>query len=175
MPGDELRRLIVNWDREAQKTIQLLESLPTNQYDFRPWKDGRSLGERAWHVCEVEAYSTYCIETGKFDPGVKPPGLERPREVKALAAGYARVHGDALIRVRRLQPEALNRKLTYFDGNPMEVRDILRSELLYHLIHHRGQLTLMARLAGAKPPGMFGPNREQWLAMMEKLEKTTEG
>ena len=148
-----------------RRTIRLLESLPPHQYDFRPWKDGRSLGELAWHLSEVEAYGTYCIETGKFDPNAKPPGIERPREVKALAPGYARIHGDALVRVRWLQPEAMNRKLTYFDGTLMEVRDILRSGVLYHLIHHRGQLTLLARLAGGTPPGMFGPTHEQMLAM----------
>jgi uncharacterized damage-inducible protein DinB len=48
------------------------------------------------------------------------------------------------------------------------VRDILWSELLHHLIHHRGQLVTYTRLAGGKPPGLFGPNREEWLAMMEK-------
>lgn len=171
MSGDELKRFITNWDREAQKTVTLLETLPTHQYDFRPWKDGRSLGELAWHLCEVEAYPTFCIETGKFDFGTKPPGIERPREVKALAPGYARVHGEALLRVRRLQPEALDRKLAYFDGKPMEVRDILHSEMLLHLIHHRGQLVTLTRLAGGKPPGLFGPNHEEWLAMMEKTAR----
>jgi len=168
MPADELKGFIEDWDREARKTVTLLEALPAHQYEFRPWKDGRSLGELAWHLCEVEAYPTFCIEAGKFGFEPKPPGLERPREVKALAPGYARVHGEALGRVTRLQPGALDRKLAYFDGKPMEVRDILRSELLYHLIHHRGQLVTLTRLAGGTPPGLFGPNREAWLAMMDK-------
>jgi uncharacterized damage-inducible protein DinB len=168
MSGDDLQRFIRSWDREAGKTVRLLETLPTHQYDFRPWKDGRSLGELAWHLCEVEAYPTYCIETGKFDFGAKPPGLERPRDVKALAPGYSRVHGEALARVRRLTPAALDRKLAYFDGTPMEVGDILWSELLYHLIHHRGQLVTFTRLAGGRPPGLFGPTLEEMRAMMEK-------
>ena len=171
MSGDELQRFIASWEREAHKTISLLEALPANQYDFRPWKDGRSLGELAWHLSEVEAYNTFCIETGKFDLDAKPPGIERPREVKALAPGYARIHGDALVRVRRLQPGALDRKLTHFDGKPTEVRDILWTGLLQHLVHHRGQLVTLTRLAGGKPPGMFGPTHEEWLAMMEKAAR----
>jgi uncharacterized damage-inducible protein DinB len=37
--------------------------------------------------------------------------------------------------------------------------------LLSHLIHHRGQLVLMTRLAGGTPPGMYGPTREEMAAM----------
>ena len=169
MVGDELQRFIESWDREAGKTVTLLEALPAHQYDFRPWKDGRSLGELAWHLCEVEAYATHGLEDGKFGLGVKPPGLERPRDVKALAPGYSRLHAEALTRVRRLAPGALDRKLVFFDGNPTEIRDILWTGLLHHLIHHRGQLVTFTRLAGGRPPGMFGPNREEWQAMMEKM------
>jgi hypothetical protein len=35
-PMNELERFRGVWDMEAQLTTKLLESLPTNQYDFRP-------------------------------------------------------------------------------------------------------------------------------------------
>jgi len=37
-----------------------------------------------------------------------------------------------------------------------------------HEIHHRGQLSLMCRLAGGTPSGIYGPNREETAAMREK-------
>ncbi|HVP14239.1 MAG TPA: DinB family protein [Terriglobales bacterium] len=169
MPRDELRHFTDLWDQEARKTVELLESLPTDQYDFRPWKDGRSLGELAWHLCEVEAYPTYGIQVGSLAVDQKPPGITRPREVEALAPGYARVHGDALIRVRRLKPEDLGRELAWFDGTPTRVGEVLWSGVLLHLMHHRGQLVTLARLAGGKPPGLFGPTREQTIAMQERM------
>ncbi len=171
MARDELKHFIEVWDNEARKTIGLLEALPTGQYDFRPWKDGRSLGELAWHLCEVEAYPTYGIQVGRLDLDTKPPGLERPREVAALAPGYARIHGDALIRVRRLKLEDMENKLPNFDGSPVKVSDILWSGLLLHLMHHRGQLVTFTRLAGGKPPGMMGPTREEMAAIAEKMAK----
>jgi len=33
-----------------------------------------------------------------------------------------------------------------------------------HQIHHRGQLTVLMRMAGLKVPGIYGPNAEEWLA-----------
>jgi len=36
------------------------------------------------------------------------------------------------------------------------------------MIHHRGQLVMMCRLAGGTPPGIYGPNREEMAAMRAK-------
>jgi uncharacterized damage-inducible protein DinB len=40
-----------------------------------------------------------------------------------------------------------------------------RGMIISHGIHHRGQLTLMCRLAGGQAPGLYGPNREEMAAM----------
>lgn len=158
-------QFILAWEPEAKRTIKALQALPVHQYDFRPDPGGRSLGELAWHLAEVDAYMTHGIDTGKFEMGSKPPGIERPRTVEALAPGYERVHADAVARVRKLKPEDLDREITFFDGRPMRVRDILWGALLHHSIHHRGQLQLMCRLAGGTAPGLYGPNREEMAAM----------
>jgi len=47
----------------------------------------------------------------------------------------------------------------------VSVRDILWNFILAHAIHHRGQLSLMCRLAGGQAPGLYGPNREEMEAI----------
>ncbi len=170
MVQDELSRFIEEWDRESEKTLRLLEILPAHQYDFRPWKEGRSLGELAWHIAEVEAYPAYGIEQGRLDLTHKPPGIERPREVAALAPEYRRVHHQAAARLKRLDAGIMERTLPWFDGTPMTVSRILWDSVLAHHIHHRGQLVYLTRLAGGVPPGMYGPTREEMAALMEKMK-----
>jgi len=162
---DELQTFLTHWENEAGKTTSLLRALPSGQYDFRPDAGGRSLGELAWHLPELEAYSTYAIEQGAFGPGTRPPGIERPRSVDALAPGYERVHAEAAARVRRLSPADLDRTIPHFTGRERSLRELLWSGLLFHLIHHRGQLSLMMRLAGGTAPGLLGPNREEMAAL----------
>jgi uncharacterized damage-inducible protein DinB len=158
---DELQIFQNLWDIEAERTVEVIRALPAGGYDFRPDPPGRSLGELAWHLAEVDGYTTYGIEQGTFTLGVRPPGIERPRSVEALAPGYERVHAEAAQRLRRLVPADLDRKLRHFTGNELSIRQLLWGAVLFHLIHHRGQLSILCRLAGGTVPGIFGPNREE--------------
>jgi uncharacterized damage-inducible protein DinB len=164
MAMNELEMLLAWWDREAANTIKLLEALPPTQYDFRPDAGGRSLGELAWHLAEGDAYISHGIERGEFRMDSRPPNIERPRAVEALAPGYERVHREAVARLQKLTAADLDRTIQFFTG-PMTIREILSSAILAHGIHHRGQLTLMCRLAGGQVPGLYGPNREATAAM----------
>jgi len=162
---DEITRFLNVWEQETAKTVGLLKCLPRDEYDFRPDAGGRSLGELAWHLAESDAYITHGIERGQFDFGAKPAGIERPRKVEELAPAFERVHRDAVERVKKLTPEDLDRSISFFALGPLAIRDLLWSLVLMHNIHHRGQLSLMCRLAGGTPTGVFGPTREDMAAM----------
>ena len=164
MPMNEVEMFLSEWDREAENTLKLLRALPATQHDFRPDAGGRSMGELAWHLAEGDAYPSYGIDAGRFAMDEKPPNIQRPRTVEALAQGYERIHREAVARIRKLKPEDLDRSISFFTG-PMPIRDILWGMILSHGIHHRGQLTLMCRMAGGQPPGLYGPNREEMAAM----------
>jgi uncharacterized damage-inducible protein DinB len=165
MSTNELEMFLNAWDREAESTLKLMRALPPTQYDFRPDPSGRSLGELAWHLAEGDAYMSFGIETGRFGMDAKPPHIERPRSVEALAEGYERIHEEAVARIRKLRHEDLDRSVPFFRGDPMPIRDILWTMIIAHGIHHRGQLTLMCRLAGGEAPGLYGPNREEMAAV----------
>ena len=165
---NELDRFRSVWDMEAELTIRLLEALPTDQYDFRPDPQGRSLGEMAWHLSEIEGYVSYGISKGAVTFQEAPPNAQRPREVRLLAPGFRRVHDEAAARLAHLTEAELDREMPFADRR-MPLRNILWGGMMMHLIHHRGQLSLMCRLAGGTPPGIYGPNREEMVAMREKM------
>jgi len=158
---DELQIFQNLWDFEAERTVEVISALPTGGYDFRPDPAGRSLGELAWHLAEVDGYTTYGIEQGTFTLGVRPPGIERPKSMQALAPDYQRVHAEAAARIRHLVPADLDRRLRHLTGKELSIRQLLWGAVLFHLIHHRGQLSILCRLAGGTVPGIFGPNREE--------------
>jgi uncharacterized damage-inducible protein DinB len=166
---NELDRFRAVWEMEAGLTTKLLEALPATQYDFRPDAGGRSLGEMAWHLSEIEGYISYGISKGAVTFQEAPPNLQRPRDVKLLAPGYRRVHEEAVARLADLTEAQLDRELPFADRR-MLLRDMLWGGILMHPIHHRGQLSLLCRLAGGTPPGIYGPNREETVAMRERMQ-----
>jgi len=167
---NEIETFRAVWNTEAQSTIRLLEALPTDQYDFRPDPKGRSIGELAWHLSEIDACLSFGIAERRFRMEDEPPDLKRPREIRLLAPGYRRVHEQAVARLENLANDQLDESVTFFDGSRLTIRDVLWGPLLHHLIHHRGQLMLMCRMAGGPPPGIYGPNREEMLALRAKME-----
>lgn len=165
MARTEIDVFIESWDREAERTDHLLKALPRDKYDFRPDAGGRSVGEMAWHLAELDGCISYALETKKFDLNDKVPGLERPRAIEALAPGYRKVHADAVARIRKLSNQDLDREVVFYTGDKMQIRRILWDATLHHAIHHRGALSLLCRLAGGTSPGLYGPNREEMAAM----------
>ena len=157
----ELQQFANAWETETDGTLALLRALPLHQYEFRPDPGGRSIGELAWHLAEVDAFISLGVELGGFTFNGNPPNLERPRTIEGLAPAYRIVHDDAVARLHWLQDADLKREIRYADGRSWTVRNLLWQKLLLHHVHHRGQLTLLCRLAGGVPPALFGRRREE--------------
>jgi uncharacterized damage-inducible protein DinB len=157
----ELQEFLAAWSRETTGTLALLKALPTDKYDTRAEPGGRSLGELAWHLAELEAYLTIAMTHGEFSFPVKPPHTDRPRRVEDLASGFQIVHDEAVARVSALDDTDLDRQVRHADGSLWTVRDLLWRRILLHAVHHRGQLTILCRLAGGIPPRLFGRTREE--------------
>lgn len=157
----EIPEFLRQWELVAEGTIALLRALPQDQYDFRPDPMGRSMGELAWPLAEVDGYVSIGIEKRVFHGSNRPPHIERPRTVAALAPAFRIVHDEARRRLERLQRADLDQQLQYADGTTWTIRDLLRQKLLQHAVHHRGQLALQLRLAGGMPPPLYGGTREQ--------------
>src|SRR5258707_8462844 len=99
----ELQNVLTQWEHETNGTLALMRALPPDQYDFRPDAGGRSLGELAWHLAEVDAYVSTCIERGEFKFDVKPPNIARPLSLDAFARTFQVVHDNSVARIAQLE------------------------------------------------------------------------
>src|SRR5215472_9061469 len=113
---------------------------------FRPDANGRSLGELAWHLAEVDAYVPFGIERGGFRFEVKPLHMERPKTFPQLAPAFEVGHQDAAARIAEFKPSDLDREIPYVDGTSLRIRDLLWRKLLLHAVPHRRQAPERGRI-----------------------------
>src|SRR5262245_18705013 len=121
----QVTTFLSSWNREADRTVHVLEALPSDQYDFRPDAGSRSIGELAWHLSEIDACLSFGVAARRFRLEDVPPGLARPRQIGLLAPGYRRVHEEAVARLDGLMDAHLDEQVIYFDGRAMTIREVL--------------------------------------------------
>ena len=161
MDSQEREVLLAVWGKEHERTMSVLESLPEDQYDFRPDPENRSIGEMAWHLAEGEGFMTNAASVGTFDPGGSTvEELKRPKTIAELAPAFDKVHQLAVARVTGLTEAQMGALLAFPPGSETPVGDVLWTNVIFHSIHHRAQLMLLTRQAGGTVPGIYGPNRE---------------
>jgi uncharacterized damage-inducible protein DinB len=165
----EIDEFVAMWDAESAITTRLLQTLPAGRLDARPYAEARSIGEVAWHLAELEAIMSTIAAERHFQVSM-PAGLERPATAAEIADGYQRVHRESVARVRAIDPATLGVEFPFFGGGTIRVRDVLRFALLHHLIHHRGQLMMLIRMADGIPARVYGPNREDDVARREPAD-----
>jgi uncharacterized damage-inducible protein DinB len=165
MSARELELIHETWGRQADRVSRVLDALPMGSYDFRAHPFARSVGEMGWHLAEIEAWTTFWIGRGGPAGSEKPPGIERPREIETLGPRYRRVHAEALERASKWTAESIESEIPFFDGRPHRVSRLIWDAMIHHSMHHLGQLVLMTRMAGGRPPGLYGPNHEDTQSM----------
>ena len=140
---------------EHPVTMKVLKALPGDKLDFKPHERNMTAGELAWHV----AYSQYglaaVVAAAKLEAY---QALPVPASLDEIVAGGETYYQKAVEVVRGLTPEQLGRKVEPV-GVPCE--RLLWDGVLFHQIHHRGQLAIYIRMMGGKVPSIYGPSADE--------------
>jgi uncharacterized damage-inducible protein DinB len=126
-----------------------------------------TLGRLATHIAEIPGWVGGIVDRTEFDLGAgghTPPALDRVPEIVALfdrgiaAATDAlrRQNNDTLLAGWRLKK---NGQLVM----EMPRMGMIRTLLMNHLIHHRGQLSVYLRLQNVPLPSIYGPTADESL------------
>jgi uncharacterized damage-inducible protein DinB len=163
----KVSEFIDDWKYESESTLKVFENLTNNSLDFKPNKNVRSPGRLAWHI--VTTLGEMVHRTGlKFD--ATPEDAPIPSTIKEILDEYKRSSEEMLNAVNKeWKDESLLEEVILYGQNWKKGKVL--SVLINHQTHHRGQLTVIMRLAGLKVPGVYGPAREEWAGMgMEAQE-----
>src|SRR5688572_3563810 len=142
--------LLPEFDHEMALTRQLLSRVPEEAFDWRPHELSFTLGGLTSHLAQVPHWGTAILRHDSHDLAV----TGARREPATSRAGVLEIFDRHVAEVRRvlldtsdgelLAPWALKRGTAIIMSMPRLAA--LRRFLLYHVVHHRGQLSVYLRL-----------------------------
>lgn len=165
-PAAPLRTVALgDMDAELQSTRRALDAIPDESLGFRPHERSFTLGELATHLVTIPFWGVGILRDDTFDLATLPRDRNAAMASKAaILAKWDETAGVMRDALGGVSDEALLRTWTLKRGDQVVMSlpraAALRSMVLSHMVHHRGQLTLYLRLAGAKVPGLYGPSSD---------------
>lgn len=159
-----IEELLQELDQEARATRRVLERVPGDQLDWRPHAKSLTLGQLAMHVAtipgaiaEIAARPTFDVTT----PIPRPGAASTSELLETLDRSVA--HAKALL--GGMSDGALATPWRMVSGDQevavMPRGAVLRSVMLNHWYHHRGQLVVYLRQTGAMVPAVYGDSADE--------------
>src|SRR5918994_5196266 len=156
--------LLQELEQEADTTRRVLERVPNDRLTWKPHHKARTLGELALHVAMVPGGVAELVAAAS---PVEAPQFKDP--IPASASELISALHDSLAKARRalapLDDAALMETWRMVSGGRelLAVPRIamLRSVMLNHWYHHRGQLSVYLRELDVPVPSIYGPSADE--------------
>lgn len=157
--------LLPEYDREMGLARKVLERVPGDRFAFAPHPRSMTLGELAGHVANLPRWAAETLRGTEFEMTPAGATVGTPASTAALLEAF-----DAHTRVARQRlvdvsdAELLVPWSLKVDGAvlfTMPRVTVLRSFVLNHLVHHRGQLTVYLRMLDVAVPSLYGPSMDE--------------
>ena len=166
-------QFIAEMEAEAKNTRKMLERVPVDKLTWQPHEKSMMLGRLASHVAELPSWITMTINTDEFDLAkmdYKPLQYTTNEE---LLAHFEQNQAAAIHALQTSTEEDLMKPWTLRRGDhvmmTMPKAAVIRNWALSHQVHHRGQLSVYLRMLDIPVPGMYGPSKDDTLAMQAAM------
>ena len=155
--------LLPEFDQELAKTRTMLALVPKDRFDYAPHPKSMKLGRLASHLAEMPHWLVTTMTTETFEPGPEMKGFNSASRQAILEELDSRA-GAARAALANASDDELAVTWTFkWQGHvvfALPRRDVIRSMVLSHMIHHRAQLGVYLRLLDIPLPGTYGPSAD---------------
>ena len=157
--------MIQELDQEAQTTRRVLERVPDAHLRWRPHAKARTLGELALHIAMVPG--AVAALAAQPSPAAAPEFGADPSPARAadLLPALDQSIADAKRTLAGFDDDAMRETFRLVAGDrelfAIPRAALLRSVMLNHWYHHRGQLSTYLRQLGVALPSIYGPSADE--------------
>ena len=159
--------LLPEFDHEMATTRRVLDRVPEGELGWKPHEKSMSLGELSGHLATIPMWSTAVTDSASLDldalgDTAKP---KSPASREALLKNFDRLVAQARAGLAKstdaemLGPWTLKKGVQELFTIPRI--SAIRTWVMNHSIHHRGQLTVYLRELNIPLPAIYGPTADE--------------
>jgi uncharacterized damage-inducible protein DinB len=160
-----LAPVLQEFREEAATTRRVLERVPESKLTWKPHAKSMSLGQLAWHVATTPGGIARLVQQESFDVihgNFVPP---QPKNLGEILAAYEQSIRDAE-KCLESMPDDRAKGPWRLERNGKEVftqprTAVIRTIMLNHWYHHRGQLSVYLRLLEVPVPVIYGRSADE--------------
>jgi uncharacterized damage-inducible protein DinB len=160
--------LLPEFDMEMATARKVIERLPEDKYNWAPHDRSMKAGRLASHIAEMPAWGTHGITMDSLD--VAPVGGPQYEALNAsskaqLLAAFDKNVADCRAAIAGASDEDLMKSWSLKRAGQtlmtMPKIAVVRTFVMNHVIHHRGQLSVYLRMANVPVPSIYGPSADE--------------
>jgi uncharacterized damage-inducible protein DinB len=155
--------LLIEMEQEAVATRRLLERVPNSQLGWKPHPKARTLGQLASHVATVPRGLSELLQQDSYEAGGIPE--HEPESTEALLALFDESMAAAKTNLAKFNDDQMQAEWSLTrGGNPIFTLPraaVIRTVILNHVYHHRGQLSTYLRTLDVPVPSVYGPTADE--------------
>jgi uncharacterized damage-inducible protein DinB len=155
--------ILMELDQEAQTTKRVLDRIPEDKLAWKPHPKSFSLGQLALHIASVPgSVAAAAVPDSMEAPTFSQPEPKSRQEVLDTFSQSLESAKDALKKMDDARLMSMW-SLTKNGKVLMSVPRIgfIRSILMNHNYHHRGQLSVYLRMLNVPVPSIYGPSADE--------------
>ena len=157
--------LLPEFDHEMGTTRRVLERVPDADLAWKPHAKSFSLGELAYHLAHIPTWVDVTFDVAIFDIATVGARPKQPAAIAPLLTAFDANVKKARARINE-QPDPAFFATWTLKKEGQEIFTmpkvaVLRSFVMNHLIHHRGQMSVYLRLRNVPLPSIYGPTADE--------------
>jgi uncharacterized damage-inducible protein DinB len=155
--------ILMELDQEGQTTKRVLDRVPEDKLAWKPHPKSYSLGQLALHIASVPGNLAAAAVPDTFElPNLSQPA---PASRKEILDAFSTSLDSSKATLSKMDDAKLMSMWTLTKNGKvlMTVPRIgfLRSIMMNHVYHHRGQLSVYLRLLDIPVPSIYGPSADE--------------
>ena len=157
--------MLKEFREEAAITKRVLERVPADQLAWKPHRKSMSLGQLALHIATVPGSLARISQLDEFDVAqatFEPPTPKDLEQIHFALQESVRAAEECLGAMS--EQKALGNWRLLTNGKQIFSRprvEVLRSIMLNHWYHHRGQLSVYLRMLDVPVPVIYGRSADE--------------